>query len=214
MSASIKARMRGFSGSPFFNHVNKINHFLTFKVACEDRKRRSANISITNYHKIWVCHSNPKWLDVPHRRLPHLIITEYELVKVMPDYASLRHEFRVSTGRTQILNPPLRDFTCILRHTFLLPVEIRNTCLTEARVCHRLKFPTCEGVFLDSSRQSACLSASIEANMRGHSGSLSSNHQRIWIHMFPSSEELFEIIRDRVHVWVLHRSCVTFQLPF
>ena len=26
-----------------------------------------------------------------------------------------------------------------LRHTFLLPVEIRNSCLTEARVCHHLK---------------------------------------------------------------------------
>ena len=33
--------------------------------------------------------------------------------KVVSDYASQRHEFRLWTGRRQIQNPPLRHFTCI-----------------------------------------------------------------------------------------------------
>ena len=53
-------------------------------------------------------------------------------LKLLTDDASLRHEFRVSTGSRYIWNPPLHVF---LHRIFLLPVEIRNTCLTEA---HRL----------------------------------------------------------------------------
>ena len=54
----------------------------------------------------------------------------------MPDAVSLRHEFRVSTGRNprkSIENPPLRHFACILRHNItFFPVETRNSSLSEA----------------------------------------------------------------------------------
>ena len=51
----------------------------------------------------------------------------------MTDDASLRHEFRVSTGRRSIKNPPIRHFAYISRHNItFLPVEIRNTCFSEA----------------------------------------------------------------------------------
>ena len=57
-------------------------------------------------------------------------------LKVVTDEASLRHKFRVSTGRNprkSIKNPPLRHFACILRHNIaFLPVETRNLCLSEA----------------------------------------------------------------------------------
>ena len=57
-------------------------------------------------------------------------------LKVVTDEASLRHEFRVSTGRNprkSIKNPPLRHFACFLRHNIaFLPVETRNSCLSEA----------------------------------------------------------------------------------
>ena len=59
-----------------------------------------------------------------------------KLVKVVTDEASLRHEFRVSTGinpRKSIKNPSLRHFACILRHNIaFLPVETRSSCLSEA----------------------------------------------------------------------------------
>ena len=58
------------------------------------------------------------------------------------DYASLRHIVPyVSTGRGEG-RFKTRHYVILhvfLRHTFLLPVEIRNSCLTEARVCHRFK---------------------------------------------------------------------------
>ena len=58
------------------------------------------------------------------------------IIKVVTDEASLRHEFRVSAGRNprkSIKNPPLRHFACILRHNIaFLPVETRNSCLSEA----------------------------------------------------------------------------------
>ena len=52
----------------------------------------------------------------------------------MPDYASLRHEFRVSTGRRQILKSAFTSFYMYFYVIpFFSPVEIRYTCLTEAR---------------------------------------------------------------------------------
>ena len=61
----------------------------------------------------------------------------------MTDEASLRHEFRVSTGRNlrkSIKNPPLRHFACILRHNIaFLPVETWNSCLSEAASVTTLK---------------------------------------------------------------------------
>ena len=66
----------------------------------------------------------------------NVLIEIGETIKVVTDEASLRHEFRVSTGRNprkSIKNPPLRHFACILRHNIaFLPVETRNTCLSEA----------------------------------------------------------------------------------
>ena len=54
-------------------------------------------------------------------------------IKVMTYNASLRHEFRVSMVRRKFKTRHyviLHVFSC---HTFLLPVEIGKTCLTEAR---------------------------------------------------------------------------------
>ena len=45
-------------------------------------------------------------------------------------------EFQRGEGR--IKTPHDVIFHVFLRHTFLLPVEIRNSCLSEARVCHHL----------------------------------------------------------------------------
>ena len=54
---------------------------------------------------------------------------------LMPDDASLRHEFRVFNGEMLDSKPAITSFyVYFLRHTFLLPVAFRNTCLTV--VCH------------------------------------------------------------------------------
>ena len=45
-------------------------------------------------------------------------------VKMVTDDASLRHEFRVSTGRRSIRNPPKRHFACILRHNITSPLKL------------------------------------------------------------------------------------------
>ena len=52
---------------------------------------------------------------------------------MVTDDASLRHEFRVSTGSRPIKHPPIiGHFAYILRHNITFPAEIRNTCLSEA----------------------------------------------------------------------------------
>ena len=51
----------------------------------------------------------------------------------MPDDASLRHEFQVSTGDVRFKTSQYVILRVFLRHTFLLPIAFRNTCLTEAR---------------------------------------------------------------------------------
>ena len=87
----------------------------------------------------------------------------------------------------------------------------------DANIPHLLwihKIPTFEELFyyFYISRQRACLSASIKANMRGNPGPISSNYQWIWIHNSKSC--LRWVIRDGEHVWVRHRFCVTFQVLF
>ena len=57
-------------------------------------------------------------------------------VKVVPDAASLRHEFRVSTGRKAILwrkmHAKWRNGGFLIDFLRFLPVETRNSCLSEA----------------------------------------------------------------------------------
>ena len=58
------------------------------------------------------------------------------IVKVVPDAASLRHEFRVSTGRKAILwrkmHAKWRNGGFLIDFLGFLPVETRNSCLSEA----------------------------------------------------------------------------------
>ena len=67
------------------------------------------------------------------------------LLKMVPDVASLRHEFRVSTGRKAILwrkmHAKWRNGGFLIDFLGFLPVETRNSCLSEASIVwHNLNF--------------------------------------------------------------------------
>ena len=77
------------------------------------------------------------WLEWSIFIVAHSFIVMFQVecivisIKLMTDDASSRHEFRVSTGRRWDLKPVILHV--FLRHILLLPIEIRYTCLTEAR---------------------------------------------------------------------------------
>ena len=76
--------------------------------------------------------------DVPRR--PHCWLPDVNYrrkrLKLVPDAASLRHEFRVSTGRKAILwrkmHAKWRNGGFLIDFLGFLPVETRNSCLSEA----------------------------------------------------------------------------------
>ena len=61
------------------------------------------------------------------------------LCQTMPHWGT-SSEFQRGEGRFKTRHYVILHV--FLRHTFLLPVEIRNSCLTEARVCHHLYWGT------------------------------------------------------------------------